>query len=362
MTLVVLGKVGMEHANIYLLGSLRIAPERLARQNLVVALMAGLPGAILLILMPSLLPDVFGDVPFEFLAVASATIPLMLHFQLAAGLQNLSGLVTWQFRALVVGAGIHLAVLAALWLLGQLDVLAALAVNLMAILLTYLIVISRDWSWLLTLRVDGSLLLLSLRYSLFVHIGMVLLFFQMRVTMFIVQALIGTAPLGHFSLAVALAESLALASDSLAIALLPRQTSAALRQAATLSLRLAMLGGVLVAATALPLVLLGPRLIEFAFGSEFSESYVPFVALLPGIVFFAMQRFCGAPTLRANDPGRFVRIFIIGVAVNISLNLFWIPEWGLLGAAGATSVSYAITAILFLRWTRQLSRADAVDG
>lgn len=356
LTLVVLGKLGLDHANVYLLGTLRIPAERLARQNLLVALAAGLPGAVLLVLAPRLLPGVFGEVPVVYLAVAAATIPIGLHLQLTAGLQNITGVVTWQFRALAAGSALQLGAYALLWAAGALDVLVALVVNLLATVLTYGFVLSRSWPWAVRLGSDASLLLRSVRYALVIHVGMVLLFLQTRLNMFVVQAVVGTVGLGHFALAVALAEALALASDSLAIALLPRQTSGDLRSAASVALRLGMVGGALVLITALPLVLFGPPLIALVFGAEFAPAYAPFLALLPGVALFAVQRFCGAPTLRANDPGRYTRIFVAGVTMNAALVLWWTPMWGLVGAGAATSVSHALTAALFLRWTRTLAR------
>ncbi|MBA3739598.1 MAG: polysaccharide biosynthesis C-terminal domain-containing protein [Chloroflexi bacterium] len=358
ITLAALAKVGLEHANVYLLGTARVAPERLASQNALIALGGGLTGAIVLILAPAIMPSVFGDVGVRNLALAAMSIPLLIHIQVAAGLQNLTGRVTWQFRAALAGGATQLAIVLALLALGRLDVTSALLANLFVNVLTWVLLVAGDSNRTLAIRVDLPLLMRTLRYSLVVHIGLVLLFFQTRITLFLVQALMGTGALGHYSLAVSVAESVLLASDSLAIALLPRQTGETIKEAASLGMRGARVGALLVIAAGIPLATIGSSVITVMFGAEFAPSYPPLLALLPGIAFLAIQRFCGAPALRANRPARMAAIYGVGVLLNVVLNLLWIPRLGLIGAGASTSVSYLATAILFVRWTRELARTD----
>src|SRR5207247_406747 len=141
----------------------------------------------------------FGDLSITNLALAALAIPFLLHVQLVAGLQNLTGLITWQFRAALTGASANLAIVGALLALGRLDVGAALGANLGANVLVWMLVVLRGPAGTLRPRRDLSLLIRTLRYSLVIHIGLVLLFFQTRITLFIVQALLGTGPLGYYS-------------------------------------------------------------------------------------------------------------------------------------------------------------------
>ena len=312
----------------------------------------------MLILAPAIMPSVFGDVGVRNLALAAMSIPLLIHIQVAAGLQNLTGRVTWQFRAALVGGAAQLAVVLTLWAVGRLDVTSALFANLCVNLLTWVLVLAGGQAGTLRTRVDFPLLVQTLRYSLIVHIGLVLLFLQTRITLFLVQALMGTGALGHYSLAVSVAESVLLASDSLAIALLPRQTEETIKAAASLGIRAAKIGALLVVAAGAPLAIFGSSVITFVFGAEYAASYPPLLALLPGIAFLAIQRFCGAPALRTNRPARIAAIFGIGVLLNVVLDLWWIPRLGLVGAGASTSVSYLVTAILFTRWTQALARTS----
>ena len=49
--------------------------------------------------------------------------------------------------------------------------------------------------------------------------------------------------------------------------------------------------------------------------------------------------------------------YITGASVilNITLNIFWIPKFGILGAAWATSISYAVALLITLIIYRKIS-------
>ena len=68
---------------------------------------------------------------------------------------------------------------------------------------------------------------------------MVLLFLHLRVDMFMLNGMAGTTALGIYSLSVTLAETVMLGTDSVAIAILPRQMGNSLQEAALTALRAA---------------------------------------------------------------------------------------------------------------------------
>jgi O-antigen/teichoic acid export membrane protein len=187
--------------------------------------------------------------------------------------------------------------------------------------------------------------------------AMVLLFLHLRVDMFMLNSMAGATALGVYSLSVTLAETIMLGTDSVAIAILPRQMGNSLEEAARLALRAARITILVSAAITAAWAVVGFPLIVLTFGRPFSGSYLPLLALLPGIAFMGMQRVCGGPVLRAARPGRIVWINVLGLACNVVLNLWWIPAWGPAGAGAASTCSYALSALLFLRWTARLGDA-----
>jgi O-antigen/teichoic acid export membrane protein len=103
------------------------------------------------------------------------------------------------------------------------------------------------------------------------------------------------------------------------------------------------------------LALLIHPVVHLIFGPAFNGSIRPFMLLLPGIVlgalasplslYFTQHR--GRPRINALISG-------VGLAVNIGLNIFWIPRYGISGAAAASSLAYGLVALLLLwRFSRE---------
>jgi len=121
--------------------------------------------------------------------------------------------------------------------------------------------------------------------------------------------------------------------------------------AARLALRGVRVNVILGAAVALAWLSVGPIFIRVLFGADFADAYPALVALLPGSIFLGMQRMSGPIILRSGAPLRLAGIYALGLGVNVLLNLVWIPAAGIVGAGLASSVSYAVSAALFLFWT-----------
>ena len=126
---------------------------------------------------------------------------------------------------------------------------------------------------------------------------MVLLFLHLRVDMFMLNDMAGTATLGIYSLSVTLAETVMLGTDSVAIAILPRQMGNSLEEAALMALRAARMAALISAAFIAAWAVVGFPLIVLAFGRPFAGSYLPLLVLLPGVAFMGMQRVCGGPVI-----------------------------------------------------------------
>ena len=109
--------------------------------------------------------------------------------------------------------------------------------------------------------------------SLVLHAAMVLLFLHLRVDMFMLNDMAGTSTLGIYSLSVTLAETVMLGTDSVAIAILPRQMGNSLEEAALMALRAARMAALISAAFIAAWAVVGFPLIVLAFGRAFAGSY-----------------------------------------------------------------------------------------
>lgn len=362
-TLVAFCKLGLDHANVLLLGTRRIPTEMLSGQNGFVALTMGAVGIALLLLAPTLSPLLFADTPPLLLLLAALTIPFSLHAQFTAGLLTLQGQVTWQFRAALLAGLVHVALLLSLLFARVFTVTLILGANLVGVLLTWgLTVRPLGHRWTRWIRWDPGLLWGTIKQSLVLHLGMVIYFLHLRADMFMVKGMVGVAALGQYSLAVVLTETVLLATESLAIAVLPRQISNSLEDAAAIALKGARINGLVALGLVALWAAMGAIVIRVCFGPDFALAYEPLVALLPGIVFLSMERVCGGPTIRTGRPGRITTIYAGSFLCNLGLNWLWIPHWGILGAALASSISYGLEALLILAWTAQLAGVRLRDG
>jgi O-antigen/teichoic acid export membrane protein len=362
-TLVTFCKLGLEQANVFLLGTSRLSIDRLSGQNGLVAIAMGGLGVLGLLLVPLVLPALFADTPLVFLLLAGLTIPFALHTQFSAGLLTLQGEVTWQFRAALLAGVMQVALLGGFFFSRWFGVSLVLGVNLVTAVATWGLTVpvlnAGRTAWV---RWDAGLLWNTLRQSLMLHLGMVLFFLHLRLDMFMVKGIVGTAALGQYSLSVVLAETVLLMTDSLGIAVLSRQMGNTLEEAALLALRGARANALLGIGLASLWAAGGMMVIRVCFGSEFTPAYLPLLALLPGMVFLGMQRMCGAPALRTGRPEIITAIYAVSLLCNGTLNLWWIPTWGPVGAALASSVSYGLGAVLFLGWIARLAGVSLSEG
>lgn len=356
-TVAAFGTLGIEQANVFLFGSRGVPIARLWAQGGMVALILGLLGGILLVAAPSLLPEAFGTTPTMLWWIAAIGLPFALHTQFSAGLLTLRGDVTWQFRAGVVSAVLQVVSLIGLYAAGLFTPLTVLVVTVCTSASTWILIVSRLQSEGRWVGWDMALLKQTLARSLVLHAGMVLLFLHLRLDMFMLNSMAGASALGIYSLSVTLAETVQLGTDSVAIAILPRQMGNSLQDAALTALRAARISALISAGFIAAWAIAGFPLIVLAFGRPFAAAYLPLLALLPGIAFMGMQRVCGGPVLRSDRPGRIVWINVLSLTCNVALNLWWIPLWGSVGAALASTCSYAFGALLFLRWTAKIGDA-----
>jgi PST family polysaccharide transporter len=108
---------------------------------------------------------------------------------------------------------------------------------------------------------------------------------------------------------------------------------------------------------AVPLAVVSPLLIELLFGSDFSES----ADVLRVHVWVAIAVFLGVASSQylTNEGLQKLSLYrtLIGLVINILLNLFLIPAYGAVGAAIATLVSYFIATFSII-----ISRQGAGQG
>jgi len=188
----------------------------------------------------------------------------------------------------------------------------------------------------------------SIGYGVKAYFGNLAQFLNYRLDMFLVALFLTPAAVGYYSLAVGIAEKLWMLPGAIATVLFPRISSLQDKDANNLTPRVARHTFFIVLIISLILAVLAKPLVEILFGDAFLPSVIPLLILLPGIIALG-----GAKTLTADLAGRGKPQFgayaaFVSLAVNIPLNLWLIPKWGIAGAAFASSVAYIIATIVVI--------------
>ncbi len=351
--------LSLVQTNIFLLGSEHRGIEQLAAQNGLLAITAGGLGVGAMVGAAFFLTRLFGDLGTPLVALTAITIPFTLHRLFSGSLLTLKGEVRWQFVANVGGAVIQLGSLIVLWQMGRLSVATALCLNLAYVVCTWaLTAAGLERRRFIRMKFDRELLRSTLRQSIPLHASTVLLFLHLRADMFMVKWFAGSAALGLYSLAVPFAESILIITDSLALALNPKQVRRDITAGARQSLAAVRVALPLCASMGLFWVVCGPIIIRNSAGAQFASAYKPLIALLPGLMFLGVQRLCGVPIVMYGRPWILAAINSLSLSCNIGLNLWLIPRFGPAGAGLASTITYALGGILILSWTARLARAS----
>lgn len=176
----------------------------------------------------------------------------------------------------------------------------------------------------------------------------IVLMVQARIDQLMLAELAGDAALGQYGVALRLAEGLVFGAAVLSSTLFPVLVAARRESFAAFHGKLlhAYRACIAVAlAVSLPLALLAPWLVPALFG----PAYEPAALLLVWMAARVFLSFIGTARslfLLVEDLQRWATFtLVVGTAVNVLLNLWWIPAHGALGAVWASLVSFAVTSL-----------------
>lgn len=174
---------------------------------------------------------------------------------------------------------------------------------------------------------------------------------HLRLDVFVLQAVQGSAKVGLYAVAFGIADVLTYGGRAISFALFPRTAvsssadpaGGARRTAKTL--RVVLLLSVVAAVL---LELTGPFLIEALFGRSFAPAGDPLRALLPGAVAMVALLVLQSDLSGRGRVGWVAATSAAAVVANLGLNLALVPSLGTVGAALASSSTYSLAALTLL--------------
>ena len=169
----------------------------------------------------------------------------------------------------------------------------------------------------------------------------------------LLEAMRGALEVGYYRAPVAVLEGISVVPRILSYALIPTMAAWYLKSPQVV-IALYRRGCKYMLLAGLPIGVFGllesDRFIALLFGAEYAEHSAKAARLLlPAAVFMFLSNFGETTLACVNRWGTIVSIATLSLALNIALNLLWIPMYGYWGAALATLVTefayYALTAI-----------------
>jgi O-antigen/teichoic acid export membrane protein len=197
-------------------------------------------------------------------------------------------------------------------------------------------------------------LIQQLRIGAKYHIGMISIFLLFRVDLLILAKYVEAPEIGKYAIAVAIAESLFLISDSSVLSSLKNLVGSSKNQANSISLQLLKQNSFLLILGAFALGISSKSFLPFLFGQSYAGSSDMLIALLPGVVAYGIAKSVFTRINIENLPTRVSAVAFFTLSINILLNFIFIPKFGGVGAGIATSISYFFLSAIYILWFRSL--------
>ncbi len=345
------GNLGTYSAMLRLWARKRGTPDEFVTSNVVLTVTLSVVWEAVLWLVFWLFQDAFfASIRPADLAIASVALPFSLHGPRSGYLLGIAGHIRRTNRARLLGAVAQTLGIGALYLVGKLSVPNVLALFVVSIALPALIV---TWH----LRAIGKLArpvpwrLIRDHLSLGVFLGpsAMLQHINLRLDVFFLARFRGEAAVGIYSIAVTLSELSWLATDALTFAVVTRQVNAREAEAADITARgvrmnlfLALIFGGLIA-------LASPLILPLLYGQPFLAAVPAIWILVPAAAAMAAWRSTNQGLVRFAAPWILPTIGTAALLINVAANFVLIPRFGMVGAALASVVCYAIGAIAAAR-------------
>jgi O-antigen/teichoic acid export membrane protein len=192
-------------------------------------------------------------------------------------------------------------------------------------------------------RPDSVLARRMLAYGLRAYVAIVVSFLVVRLDLLLVNGYLGPHEAGLYSVAATLADGMFVLPMVVALNIFPRVArSGESRETAEVFRSVAVLYGLVCLAT-VPLAWLG---IPLVFGDDFEGGVSLYYWLLPGIYALGMLTILSHYFAGRGFPPRAAAIWVVGLAVNVAINVLFLPGRGAWVASLASSVAYVFLLAL----------------
>ncbi|MFN4190864.1 MAG: flippase, partial [Pseudothermotoga sp.] len=289
---------------------------------------------------------VFPNIPQVYLLLALALIPIEIFFSyvdhVLLGSQHIKEFNYVQILQTVV----FLALTALMLLILRAGVIGAILGALITWFVSGILVFhfAKKAAGGVDLKPNKIYLKRAATYGIQAHLANILGFLNYRVDMFLINFFLGPAAVGFYSVGVGLVEKLWMVSQAAGKVLFPRVSAETdeqrLKEFTPLVARTVLWT---TAVAAVILALLSRWIVQLLYSETFLPAVSALRALLIGVIAISVGQVLGNDIAGRGLPKLNIYTSMVSAINNIILNFLWIPRYGILGAAWASTVSYTIS-------------------
>ncbi len=178
------------------------------------------------------------------------------------------------------------------------------------------------------------------------NLSNILWYLVLRSDMFLVSVFLGIEALGYYAVAVGVAEQLRLIPTTIGMVLFPKASSMNDADKIKFIGKVTRYSFWVVLLLSIPLIIFGDILIRVLFSQAFLPVTNAFRILLLAIAMLSIYNILSYEFITSGKPEINIYFNGIGLAMNLGLNFFLIPKYGIGGAAVASLAAYSLISTL----------------
>jgi len=345
-TLTLLTYLGLAQANVYFIGRDEDSRRAITANSLWFA--AGIGGATsaVMILGRDFITQTFfqGMSPALFLTIACLAPVLLLDTYLLAIVRGVERFGLFNLRRLLTPLLTLIGIALAVGVLGQ-GLKGAVIVQAAVVVTTtaWLVIVFNKRIAPLTLGFHKELARNSLTYGIKAYVQNLAIHLLYRADLYLLALFRSAEEVACYAIAMSLVRVIWYVPDSVGLVLFPRlarMTSGNGWRFTAVVCRWTLL---ITAGAALALAAVGGLLVPSLYGTAYSGAVRPMLILLPGAVVITVYKVVVRDFISRDSQKVPILTAVLGLAVNVVLNLVLIPKLGTAGSALAATLSYSIT-------------------
>lgn len=340
------GNLGVDNSNIYFLANKQSNPKKILSNTIIQSLVMSALMVVIFLLFFFVYPGIIGELNPIYFYISLLIVPIFFIERflqsILIGLQdfNLFG------KPLIVTKTIILLLMAfSIFVLNSSLFVTTLlfAVSLSILPFWYLFVLIKKYGF--SFEFDLDLFKRNFLFSLKSYIIALFCFLILRADIYILNIYRGVSEVGIYSVATNFFDAINLITASIALVLFPQMSSnikdgyKILRSGLKLTSIFVIPAILVVAIFAKPLILL-------IFGPSFISAIYPFVFLSIALVFWSLTVIINQYFSSIGIPFYLMFVWLLGLALNIILNIMYIPKYGMLAASISSLIAYFVLFVL----------------